>query len=171
MRKDAQLARLRGTNRRPADQKIKIKALPLQASDRAMDRSQKINRKTFFKWAALALTIPFSKIWHSSVSQKQAFAKAEKSLTFDPNLSEGIYFYDRVILNKTADGILLFSSRCTHLGCNISKIENGSLVCPCHGSQFSFGGIPLKGPAVEPLETIDYQMEEDGESVRIYYRV
>jgi Rieske Fe-S protein len=136
-----------------------------------MDKKQKINRKTFFKWAALALTIPFYKIWVSSVNQKQVFARSEQSLTIDADMAVGVYFFDRVILNKTANDLHLFSSRCTHLGCKISKIENSKLVCPCHGSQFSLDGSPIKGPAVRPLETIDYRMEEEGERVRIYYRI
>ena len=48
-----------------------------------------------------------------------------------------------------------FSSKCTHLGCNVvwNDLEK-SFDCPCHGSRFSKEGIVINGPAVSDLERI-----------------
>ena len=39
---------------------------------------------------------------------------------------------------------------CTHLGCTV-EIEEGRLVCPCHGSNYDREGRVLRGPAERPL--------------------
>ncbi len=49
-----------------------------------------------------------------------------------------------------------FSAACTHLGCHVhwNALEK-CWDCPCHGSQFSFDGTALNGPAIAPLERVD----------------
>lgn len=45
-----------------------------------------------------------------------------------------------------------FSSTCTHLGCQVAKVEAGVIACPCHGSQFNAADGSVKnGPAAKPL--------------------
>jgi nitrite reductase/ring-hydroxylating ferredoxin subunit len=40
-----------------------------------------------------------------------------------------------------------FTAVCTHQGCTVSKIEDGQIVCPCHGSRFSIqDGSNTAGP-------------------------
>lgn len=124
-----------------------------------MDRKKKINRKTFFKWASLALMLPFFKVWQNTVSRNRSFASAIQSLEIDPDLPVGIHFYNRVILVKDENEIKLFSSKCTHLGCKINRVEHGELVCPCHGSRYNLDGFPVKGPSVKQLTLIDFQTD------------
>jgi Rieske Fe-S protein len=45
-----------------------------------------------------------------------------------------------------------FSSTCTHKGCTVDKIADGTIDCPCHGSKFNLDGTVAKGPADKPLE-------------------
>ncbi|TDK87193.1 Rieske (2Fe-2S) protein [Mycolicibacterium mucogenicum] len=45
-----------------------------------------------------------------------------------------------------------FSAVCTHKQCTVSKVADGTIDCPCHGSTFSIAdGAVVKGPADEPL--------------------
>lgn len=45
-----------------------------------------------------------------------------------------------------------FSAICTHTGCTVSIISNGTIDCPCHGSQYSIkNGSVVGGPAPSPL--------------------
>lgn len=45
-----------------------------------------------------------------------------------------------------------FSSTCTHMGCTVAQVADGTINCPCHGSRFSISdGSPTHGPAQQPL--------------------
>src|SRR5262249_11314642 len=41
---------------------------------------------------------------------------------------------------------------CTHVGCICNKVANGTISCPCHGSEFKItDGAVVTGPAPAPL--------------------
>jgi nitrite reductase/ring-hydroxylating ferredoxin subunit len=45
-----------------------------------------------------------------------------------------------------------FSAICTHMGCTVTKVANGTIDCPCHGSKYSItDGSVVAGPAPRPL--------------------
>ncbi|NEB81714.1 Rieske (2Fe-2S) protein [Streptomyces sp. SID14478] len=45
-----------------------------------------------------------------------------------------------------------FTSTCTHQGCAVTKVEDGTIDCPCHGSRFSIeDGSVAHPPATRPL--------------------
>ena len=57
-----------------------------------------------------------------------------------------------VVTQPTAGDFKAFSAVCTHMGCIVSKIANGTIDCPCHGSQYSIkNGAVVGGPAPAPL--------------------
>jgi Rieske Fe-S protein len=59
-----------------------------------------------------------------------------------------------------------FSAICTHQGCTVSTIANGTIDCPCHGSKFDLQtGKVVAGPAPSPLPTIAVSVR-DGEVYR-----
>lgn len=62
-----------------------------------------------------------------------------------------------VITQPVAGEFKAFSSICTHQGCPLDNVTDGTINCTCHGSQFSIeDGSVVGGPAPSPLpeETI-----------------
>lgn len=60
---------------------------------------------------------------------------------------------DDVVLTQPSAGVFkAFSAVCTHAGCTVSKIAEGTIDCPCHGSKFNLDGTVAKGPASRPLD-------------------
>jgi Rieske Fe-S protein len=60
---------------------------------------------------------------------------------------------DKVVVTQPTAGVFKgFSSTCTHKGCTVDKIADGTIDCPCHGSKFNLDGSVAKGPATTPLE-------------------
>ena len=48
------------------------------------------------------------------------------------------------------------SSVCTHMACDVEWNEEDRIWdCPCHGSQFTPAGEVIKGPAINPLRSVD----------------
>lgn len=45
-----------------------------------------------------------------------------------------------------------FSAICTHQGCTVTHVADGTIDCPCHGSKFAVAdGSVVQGPAPRPL--------------------
>ena len=61
-----------------------------------------------------------------------------------------------VVLTQPVAGTFKgFSAVCTHQGCIVDAIANGTIDCPCHGSKFSIkDGSVVNGPAPSPLPTV-----------------
>jgi Rieske Fe-S protein len=57
-----------------------------------------------------------------------------------------------VVTQPTAGEFKAFSAVCTHMGCIVNQVSNGTIDCPCHGSQYSITtGDVVAGPAPRPL--------------------
>ncbi|HXL94493.1 MAG TPA: Rieske (2Fe-2S) protein [Streptosporangiaceae bacterium] len=57
-----------------------------------------------------------------------------------------------VVTQPVADEYRAFSAVCTHVGCLVNQVANGTIDCPCHGSQFRItNGAVVTGPAMTPL--------------------
>jgi Rieske Fe-S protein len=64
-----------------------------------------------------------------------------------------IYTAAKVVVTQPASGqYRAFSAVCTHVGCIVNKVTNGTIDCPCHGSEFKItNGAVVTGPAPSPL--------------------
>jgi Rieske Fe-S protein len=60
-----------------------------------------------------------------------------------------------VVTQPTAGTFKAFTAVCTHRGCLVNAVANGTIDCPCHGSQFSAtDGSVVHGPAISPLAPV-----------------
>lgn len=57
-------------------------------------------------------------------------------------------------------GYSAVSTRCMHRGCPVEPTAD-RLVCPCHGSEYSYAGDVLKGPTERPLRRFAATAESD----------
>jgi Rieske Fe-S protein len=65
-----------------------------------------------------------------------------------------------VITQPEAATFKAFSAVCTHEGCIVSTVADGTIDCPCHGSKFSVkNGSVVNGPATRPLPAIAIKVE------------
>jgi Rieske Fe-S protein len=77
---------------------------------------------------------------------------AALATTADVPVGSGLIVDDVVLTQPSAGVFKAFSTVCTHAGCAVSKIAEGTIDCPCHGSKFNLDGTVAKGPASRPLE-------------------
>jgi Rieske Fe-S protein len=70
----------------------------------------------------------------------------------------------KIVLTRVADDTIHgFSAVCTHQGCSVSSVENGTIACPCHGSRFDARtGAVVNGPATNPLPPIAVVVRNGG---------
>ena len=64
-----------------------------------------------------------------------------------------IYADAKVVVTQPTKGDFRgFSAVCTHQGCPVTAVKDGSITCTCHGSSFSIeDGSVQSGPARRPL--------------------
>ncbi|MEU5086948.1 Rieske (2Fe-2S) protein [Streptomyces sp. NPDC021356] len=97
-----------------------------------------------------------------------AAAGAELTRTEDIPVGGGKVFKEqRVIVTQPVKGqFKAFSAVCTHQGCTVSHVEDGTIACPCHGSMFHVtDGSVAHGPASRPLAAKEIHVE--GNSIRL----
>jgi Rieske Fe-S protein len=71
-----------------------------------------------------------------------------------------------VLTQPTAGVVKAFSAVCTHAGCTVGDVSDGTINCPCHGSKFAIAdGSVAGGPAPRPLPPIGVTVQ-GGQVVR-----
>ncbi|WP_424531580.1 Rieske (2Fe-2S) protein [Sphaerisporangium viridialbum] len=78
-----------------------------------------------------------------------------------------IFKKEKIVVTQPNDGeFKAFSAICTHQGCPVASISDGTINCPCHGSKFSIAdGSVSNGPASEPLA--EKQIKVEGGSISL----
>ncbi|MER5474286.1 Rieske (2Fe-2S) protein [Streptomyces sp. NPDC002685] len=104
----------------------------------------------------------------SSDSSPKASSGEELAATSAIPVGGGKIFKDqKVVVTQPAKGdFKAFSAICTHQGCTVNKVADGTIDCPCHGSKFSVeDGAVKAGPAPRPLPAEKITVE--GNSIRL----
>ncbi|MBW1603283.1 Rieske (2Fe-2S) protein [Streptomyces sp. JJ66] len=93
---------------------------------------------------------------------------AELAKTGDIPQGGGVVFQEQkvVVTQPSAGEFRAFSATCTHEGCLVAEVTDGSITCPCHGSAFAVAdGSVTAGPAQRPLPPAGITVS--GDSIRL----
>jgi Rieske Fe-S protein len=83
----------------------------------------------------------------------------------DVPVGGGTVFADqKIVVTQPAKGEFKgFSAVCTHTGCVVAKVADGTINCGCHGSKFAMADGSVKnGPAAKPLPAQEVTVTADG---------
>ncbi len=87
--------------------------------------------------------------WGIRVDNNEKFKAARPDVFSEPGGKADVA-YDVVNM-----GFVVFSPICPHLGCYYSWNESQNrFMCPCHGSQYTFDGTHIAGPAPRGLDPL-----------------
>jgi Rieske Fe-S protein len=66
-----------------------------------------------------------------------------------------------VVTQPEAGTVKAFSVACTHQGCAVSEVSDGTINCTCHGSKFRVAdGSVAAGPARAPLQPVNVAVQD-----------
>jgi len=88
--------------------------------------------------------------------------------TSDVPVEGGVILADElvVVTQPVAGEFKAFSAVCTHQGCPVQSVSEGTINCTCHGSMFSIeDGSVVSGPATSALESKSVSVEGDSVTV------
>ncbi|MEW2573533.1 Rieske (2Fe-2S) protein [Streptomyces sp. NPDC047070] len=92
----------------------------------------------------------------------------ELTRTADVPVGGGKIFKDEkvVVTQPEKGGFKAFSAVCTHQGCVVANVSDGTINCTCHGSKFRVAdGSVAGGPAPKPLPARQITVEGDSISL------
>lgn len=78
--------------------------------------------------------------------------------------SETAFAEQNFVLFRDNEGFYAISNTCTHLGCTVTRLQDG-FACPCHGSRFDNKGGVIGGPAPRPLPWLEVSRAANGDLI------
>jgi len=103
-----------------------------------------------------------------ATSDSAAGAGMDIASTADVPVGGGTIFADeKIVLTQPTEGeFKAFTAVCTHQGCTVTTIKDGTINCPCHGSMYSIeDGSVVGGPA--PAALAELTLTVDGDSISV----
>jgi nitrite reductase/ring-hydroxylating ferredoxin subunit len=75
-----------------------------------------------------------------------------------------------VLLVRQGDQLHAMDDRCSHRGCSLheGRLEDGLVVCRCHGSTFRLDGSIVRGPATAPQPRYDVRAHDGKIEIRAH---
>ena len=104
----------------------------------------------------------------SSAGDPSSAAPEGLTSTSDVEVGGGSIFADaEVVITQPTEGEFnAFSAVCTHQGCLVASVSDGTINCDCHGSKFSIEtGEPEGGPATAALGEVEITVSGDQISI------
>lgn len=93
------------------------------------------------------------------------FGEERKEVVYSFTQQDGWYAAARtrrVLVGKEGDDWIVFSTKCTHVGCGVTwKPDQKQFFCPCHGGVFDQNGQRVAGPPKKPLTRLEARVNAD----------
>jgi Rieske Fe-S protein len=145
-------------------------------TDQLVEPDTGVSRRTVVVEACLvagAVTLSGCTVYDTSVEEPattkpggSAGSAGPIAATADVPVGGGLVVKDQkiVVTQPTKGEFKGFSAVCTHRGCVVATVADGTINCTCHGSKFSIAdGSVVAGPAEAPLG--DAQIAVDGTQI------
>ncbi len=117
------------------------------------------SRRTVLRLTALGVLAPVPFALVSFLERLGMMRRPAAALVVPPGPPDPVTFAGEAIVCREAGTVRVFSARCPHLGCQITRVVDGLLACPCHGSRFHLDGRVAAGPAARPLTPLAHEID------------
>ena len=119
---------------------------------------------------AVTLTVGCAEYGDENSDSGSSSVKAGTELARTSEIPVGggkIFKDEKVVVTQPKKGeFKAFSNICTHQGCQVTSVSDGTINCPCHGSKFNItDGSVANPPADQPLP--EKQIKVTGDSIEL----